>query len=102
MGQFSENHRLLKCSPDEVDTQSSPITSEEMDFMTIRLQEKKSPGQMVSLKISTKKNYDQFYTISSRKQTLGKLPSSFHEAVFVRQAVLPNQRQGKTTEQCLS
>lgn len=78
MGQFSENHRLLKRSPDEVDTQSSPITSEEMDFMTIRLQEKKSPGQMVSLEISTKKNYDQFYTISSRKQTLrGNFPAHF-------------------------
>lgn len=48
MGQFLENHRLLKLSPDEVDTQNSPVTSEEMDVMTVRLQEKKSPGQMVS------------------------------------------------------
>lgn len=98
MGQFLENHRLLKLSPDEVDTQNSPVTSEEMDVMTVRLQEKKSPGQMVSLEISTKKNYDQFYTISSRKHAQGKLPSSFHEAKFVRQTVLPNQRQGKTTD----
>lgn len=40
MGQFSENHKELKLSPDEVNTQDSPVISEEMDFMTIRLQEK--------------------------------------------------------------
>lgn len=56
MGQFSENHKLLKLSPDEVDTQNSPVISEEMDFMTRSLQEKTSPGHMVSLESSTKKN----------------------------------------------
>ena len=44
MDQFFENHKLLKLSQDEIDKQNSPVTTEEMDFMTLRLQEKKSRG----------------------------------------------------------
>lgn len=44
MDQLFESHKLLKLSQDETDKQKSPVTTEEMDFMTLRLQEKKSRG----------------------------------------------------------
>lgn len=54
MDKFQERHKLMKLNQKEVENRNRPITSKAIEFVILKLVEKKSPGSGGFTKISTK------------------------------------------------